>query len=79
MFKAAPDSSLRDFAVVDVRSDDFVVSPDCPLTRKQEQPGHRSLSRVGQGGNIVNCVNSPAETFHVDVDGLVQKLQGGTC
>ncbi|KAI9637967.1 uncharacterized protein MKK02DRAFT_42348 [Dioszegia hungarica] len=52
MIKATPEAAAKEFAVVDVRSDDFV------------------------GGNIVDCVNSPAETFHVDVDGLVKKLDG---
>ncbi|WVR05335.1 hypothetical protein IAU60_002349 [Kwoniella sp. DSM 27419] len=27
------------------------------------------------GGNIVAAVNSPSNTFHADVDGLVKKLQ----
>ncbi|KII93106.1 hypothetical protein PLICRDRAFT_49182 [Plicaturopsis crispa FD-325 SS-3] len=41
----------KDYAVIDVRDDDFV------------------------GGNIINCTNSPAHEFHLNVNTLIQTLK----
>jgi hypothetical protein len=30
-----------------------------------------------QGGNIVNCINSPAESIYEDLPGLVERLKQG--
>lgn len=68
MIKSKPASELKQFAVVDVRDDDFVV---------RVKPQQKGLSLRDKGGNIVEAVNVPSNTFHDNVQGLVKRLDEG--
>lgn len=46
-----------------------------PYTSAPYWDARRNLT--GQGGNIVQAVNSPSDQFHVKVDGLVKELEEG--